>query len=306
MTKLMLIAVSLVGLLPLTLKAQTDEDGIMMNRNQLCAGPTYSYSSWDHYWEGTFKRNNQNLGTVSTQMIGVMGIYGITKKLNIVGNLPYVWTNASAGTLHGQHSVQDLSGWVKWLPVQQNIGKGVFSVYAVAGGSVPLTNYIADYLPLSIGLHSRTASGRIILDYQLGHFFATASGTYTWRSDITIDRNSYYTTALHLTDRVDMPNLWSFNFRTGYRANNLVLEAVASNMTTPGGFDIRKNDMPFPSNKMNATMVGAHFKYEFKAPKGLLITGGGNYTVAGRNVGQSKAFDIGVFYILDFSKTKKK
>jgi hypothetical protein len=306
MTKLLKIAAAFIGLLPLTLKAQTDEDGIMMNKNQICAGPTYSYSSWDHYWEGTFKRNNQNLGTVSTQMIGVMGIYGITKKLNIVGNLPYVWTNASAGTLHGEHGVQDLSGWLKWLAVQQNVGKGTISVYAVAGGSVPLTNYIADYLPLSIGLHSRTVAGRLIADYQLGHFFATASGTYTWRSDITIDRNSYYTTSLHLTDRVDMPDLWSFNFRTGYRANNLVLEAVASNMTTPGGFDIRKNDMPFPSNKMNATMVGAHFKYEFKSPKGLLITGGGNYTVAGRNVGQSKSFDIGVFYQLYFSKSKKK
>jgi len=298
MSTLFKIAVAFVALLPLTLRAQTDEDGIMMNKNQICAGPTYGYSSWKNYWEGTFKRDNQNLGTVSTQMIGIMGIYGITKKLNIVGNLPYVWTNASAGTLHGQHGVQDLSGWVKWLPVQQNIGKGTLSVFTLAGGSVPLSNYIADYLPLSIGLHSRTASGRIILDYQLGHFFTTGSATYTLRSDITIDRNAYYTTSLHTTNRVDMPNLWSFNFRTGYRANNLVLEAVASNMTTPGGFDIRKNDMPFPSNKMNATMVGAHFKYEFNSPKGLLITGGGNYTVAGRNVGQATAFDFGVFYQL--------
>ncbi|WP_431212402.1 hypothetical protein ACQ86N_42940 [Puia sp. P3] len=298
-------AASLILLLPMALRAQTDEDGIMMNKKQICIGPMYSHSSWDHYWEGTFKRDNQNLGTVTTQMLGVMGIYGITKKLNIVGNLPYVWTNASAGTLHGQHGVQDLSGWVKWLPVQQNIGKGAVSVYAVAGGSVPLTNYIADYLPLSIGLRSRTASGRIILDYQLGHFFATGSGTYTLRSDITIDRSAYYTTSLHATNRVDMPNLWSFNFRTGYRSNNMVFEAVASNMTTAGGFDIRKNDMPFPSNKMNATMVGAHFKYEFKSPKGLLVTGGGNYTVAGRNVGQSKAFDIALFYTLDFSKLPK-
>jgi hypothetical protein len=300
------VAASLILLLPMALRAQTDEDGIMMNKQQICIGPMYSYSSWDHYWEGTFKRNNQNLGTVTTQMAGVMGIYGITKKLNIVGNLPYVRTSASAGTLHGQHGVQDLSGWLKWLPVQANIGKGSFSVYTVAGGSVPLTNYIADYLPLSIGLHSRTASGRIILDYLQGHFFVTGSATYTLRSDITIDRNAYYTTSLHTTNRVDMPNLWSFNFRTGYRSNNMVFEAVASNMTTPGGFDIRKNDMPFPSNKMNATMVGAHFKYEFKSPKGLLVTGGGNYTVAGRNVGQSKGFDIGVFYTLDFSKNKKK
>ncbi|HEY6900666.1 MAG TPA: hypothetical protein VI233_08490, partial [Puia sp.] len=81
---------------------------------------------------------------------------------------------------------------------------------------------------------------------------------------------------------------------------------VASTMTTQkGGFDIRKNDMPFPSNAMNATMVGAHFKYTFKKVEGLSLIGGGDYTVAGRNVGQSTAFDAGVFYILDFNhKTK--
>ena len=298
-------AVAAVLLLqPQTLKAQTDEDAIMMTKNNFCVGGTYSYSSWDHYWEGKFKRNNQNLGTVKTQMTGLMGTYGITGKLNVLVNAPYVWTNASAGTLHGQHGIQDLSAWIKWMPIEQNIGKGVLSVYTLAGGSVPLTNYIADFLPLSIGLHSRTASGRLMLDYQLGKFFATASGTYTWRSDITIDRNSYYTTSLHLTNNVDMPNLLSFHFRTGYRSDRWILEAVLSNMTTQGGFDIRKNDMPFPSNKMDATMVGAHFKYNFTMVDGLSLTGGGNYTVAGRNVGQSKAFDIGVFYILDFSHKK--
>jgi len=264
------------------------------------------YSSWDHYWEGTFKRNNQNLGTVSTQMFGLMGTYGVSRKLNILVNAPYVETKASAGTLHGQHGIQDLSAWIKWLAVEQNIGKGVLSLYALGGASVPLTNYIADYLPLSIGLHSKTVSGRIMADYQLGNFFATASYTYTFRDDITIDRNSYYTTELHLTNKVDMPNMTSFNFRTGYRSERWILEAVLSNMTTIGGFDIRKNDMPFPSNKMNATMAGAHFKYNLKAVQGLSLTGGGNYTVAGRNVGQATAFDIGVFYILDFSRKTKK
>ena len=48
--------------------AQTDMDAIMMNKKQFCQGLTYDYSSWDHYWEGTFKRDNENLGTVSTQM----------------------------------------------------------------------------------------------------------------------------------------------------------------------------------------------------------------------------------------------
>jgi hypothetical protein len=287
------------------LKAQTDEDAIMMTKNNFCIGGTYMHSSWDHYWEGTFKRNNQNIGTMSTSMYGLMGTYGVSKKLNILASAPYVTTHVTAGTLHDQHGIQDLSVWIKWLGLEQNAGNGVLSLYALGGGSIPLTNYIADYLPLSIGLQSKTLSGRLMVDYQLGKFFATLSGTYTWRDNIKIDRTAYYTTELHLTNEVEMPNMNAFNLRTGYRSDRWILEAVLANMTTLGGFDIRKNDMPFPSNRMNATMVGAHAKYNFPFVNGLSLTGGGSYTVAGRNVGQATNFDIGVFYILDFShKTK--
>lgn len=287
------------------LRAQTDEDAIMMTKNNFCVGGTYTYSSWKDYWEGTLHRNNLNLGTVSTQMFGLMGNYGVSRKLNIIVNAPYVETHATAGTLHGMHGIQDLSAWIKWLAVEQNIGKGVLSLYALGGASVPLTNYIPDYLPLSIGLHSKTLSGRIMADYQQRNFFVTASGTYTWRSNITIPQDAYYTTEEHLTNQVQMPNMVSINFRTGYRSDRWILEAVASDMITPGGFDMRRNDNPFPSNKMNAIMVGGNFKYTFKAVDGLSLTGGGNYTVAGRNVGQAATFDIGVFYILDFSHKAK-
>jgi len=288
------------------LRAQTDLDAIMMSKKNLCIGGTYMYSSWDHYWEGTFKRNNLNIGKMSSQMFGLMGTYGISRKLNVIFGAPYVTTHVTAGTLHDQHGIQDLSAWLKWMAVEQNVGKGVLSVYVLGGGSIPLTNYIADYLPLSIGLQSKTLSGRVMVDYQVGKFFATLSGTYTWRSNIKIDRNSYYTTSLHLTNEVEMPDMTSVNFRTGYRSERWIIEAVLANMTTRGGFDIRKNDMPFPSNRMNATMVGPHFKYNFKAVDGLSLEGGGSYTVAGRNVGQSTNFDAGVFYILDFSSKKKK
>jgi len=286
--------------------AQTDEDAIMMTKNNFCIGATYMHSSWDHYWEGTFKRNNLNIGTMSSRMIGLMGTYGVSKKFNILINAPYVSTHVTAGTLHDQHGVQDLTLWLKWLAVEQNIGNGVLSLYALAGGSVPLTNYIADYLPLAIGLHSKTLSGRLMVDYQLGKFFATLSGSYTWRDNIRIDRPSYYTTEMHFTNEVEMPNMTLFNFRAGYRSERWIIEGVATKMTTIGGFDIRKNDMPFPSNKMNATMVGAHFKYNIKQVNGLSLTGGGSYTVAGRNVGQATSYDAGVFYILDFSSKKKK
>src|SRR5688572_32934179 len=193
--------------------AQTDIDAIMMEKNAFCVGPMYSYSSWKNYWEGTLKRENLNLGTVSNQTISVMGNYGISSKLNVLFNVPFVKTKASAGTMSGMQGVQDLSLFVKWMPLEKEMLGGLFSLYGIGGVSFPLSNYVADYLPLSIGIRSKTALGRLMADYQTGSFFVTASATYVLRSKISIDRTAYYTEELHHTDEVSVPNGGNFNLR---------------------------------------------------------------------------------------------
>lgn len=284
--------------------AQTDIDAIMMAKNNFCVGAMYGYSSWKNYWEGTFKRDNENLGTVSTQMIGVMGNYGITNKLNFLFGVPYVKTNASMGTLQGAQGVQDLSLWLKWMPLEKKIGKKTtYAVYGVGGFSTPLSNYQGDYLPLALGLHSTNLTGRLIADIQHGDFFVTASGTYVYRNNITINRDAYYTTSMHYTNKVDMPNVVSTQLRTGYRTSRWIAEALLDYRNTIGGFDIRKNDMPFPSNNMDWTSLGVNLKYTFKKVPGLSLVGGVNYVLHGRNVGQSTMFNGGVFYILRTSKS---
>lgn len=293
-------------ILMLHLEAQTDIDGIMMTKTNFCTGVVYSHSSWKNYWEGTFKRDNANLGTVSTKMIGVMGNYGITDKINILFSVPYVQTNASAGSMKGLKGVQDLSLWVKWMPVDIQIGKSNFSAYGVAGYSFPVSDYVADFLPLAIGLRSKNLSIRAIADYQIGKFFVTGSATYIQRSNIKIDRDAYYTTEMHYTNEVKMPNAASFNFRVGYRTNTLTAEAVLSNWTTLGGFDITKNNMPFPSNEMNATRAGLALKYTTKQLPGLSFIAASNLTLTGRNVGEATDFSGGIFYVLDFKKKNKK
>jgi hypothetical protein len=288
------------------LSAQTDADAIMMTKNNFCTGFMYNSSSWTDYWEGTLKRNNDNIGKVSTNMYAVMGNYGVSDKLNILFGIPYVQTKASAGTLKGLKGLQDLSLWVKWNPIETKLGKGTVSVYGIGGVSFPTTNYVADFLPLSIGLHSTNLSLRGMVDYQVGNFFATASGTYVVRSNITIDRTSYYTTELHLTNEVSMPDAFNYQLRTGYRSGRMIAEAILNNWTTLGGFDITRNNMPFPSNKMNATTAGVNIKYNLKAVDGLSLIGGGSVTLAGRNMGQASSINAGVFYIFDFSPKKKK
>ncbi len=297
-----IIATLLVMTCSIVSKAQTDLDAIMMSKRQLCLGPAYSYNSWKNYWEGSVKRDNANLGTVSTQAFSLMGAYGVSDKLNIGFGVPYIKTKASAGILHGMNGVQDLSLFVKWMPIEKEWGPGTFSLYAVGGVSFPLTNYVVDYLPLSIGLRSKTAVARLMLDYQWNQLFATVSGTYVARDNIKIDRDAYYTDHLILSNEVDMPDASNFNFRAGYRSEKMIAEAVLNKWTTLGGFDITRNNMPFPSNRMNAFTAGFNFKYFVTAGHELSLIAGGSKVLAGRNIGESTTVYGGVFYILDFSK----
>lgn len=300
LSMLFLICCSAVGY------SQTDIDAIMMSKNNFCTGFMYTHNSWDQYWEGTFKRNNQNLGTVSSQMIGVMGNYGLRDNLNLLFALPYISTKASMGTLAGQKGLQDLSLTVKWMPIEKKWGKGDFSLYTLGTLSAPTTNYVADYLPLSIGMRSKTAMVRLMLDYQVKHFFVTGSAAYIFRDRVTIDRPSYYTTELHNTNKVDMPDMTNYNLRTGYRSSTWIAEAVLDIAHTQGGFDITKNNMPFLSNQMNMTRAGANVKYTFSSIEGLSLIGNAMFTLSGRNVGQTTSVGAGVFYIFDFNKKKNK
>lgn len=286
--------------------AQTEWDAIMMNKNQLCIGPMYTHSSWKNYWEGTLKRDNLNLGTVTTQSVMVGANYGITNNLNVMVAAPYVWTKASAGTLSGQRGIQDLSAFVKWRAVNTQLGKGKFAAYALGGISTPLSNYVIDYLPLSVGLGSTNLTLRGMVDYNINRITVTGSAAYVRRSNVTIDRNSYYDTQLRLTNEVKMPDQAQFQLRAGYRGRYLITEAILTNMTTLGGFDITRNNMPFPSNRMNATSAGVFAKYTLKSYTNLAFVGQANFTIAGRNVGQSSAFSGGIFYAFYVTKHKSK
>jgi hypothetical protein len=285
--------------------SQTDIDGLMMQKNFFCVGATAGYSSWKNYWEGILKRENLNLGKVSTTNFTLMGNYGITNKLNVLFGLPYIKTNASSGQMAGQKAIQDLSFWVKWVGYEKHIAKGDLKAILIGGYSTPVTNYSPDLLPLSIGLHSKNATLRLMADYQRDNWFVTASYSYIARSNVYLDRYTYYTTEMHYSDEVKMPDAAEWNFRLGYRSETWVIEAIADKWITLGGFDMPRNGSPFVSNNMDATKIGMNVKYETPL-NGLSIIANGSTTVTGRNVGQATGFNAGVFYIFDFGKKNKK
>ena len=304
LTRCFALSLALLCVSVFSAKAQTDYYADMMAKNLFCSGFMYSYSSWDHYWEGTLKRTNENIGKVSTEMFAYMGAYGVSKNFNLLFNIPYIKTKATAGTLSGLEGFQDLSLFAKWKAYSKKIGPGTLGIFGVGGYSFPVSDYSPDFLPMSIGLKSKTLLLRAMADYQIGKFFVTGSGSYMFRNNVTLNRDVYYTTEMHLTNEVEMPNANSISLRTGYRTKYLWAEGVITKYTTLGGFDITRNNMPFVSNKMNATTTGVRIKYVPKSFDQLSLLLNGDYVIDVRNVGQSTSIAGSIFYILNFSKKK--
>jgi hypothetical protein len=281
---------------------QSDQDALMMKKHEFCTGLMYQQSTWDQYWEGTLKRDNPNIGTMKTQMVGYMGMYGITNKLNVFASLPWVKTSSSAGQWKGQQGIQDVSLWLKYWAIDKKGPKGRFGLFGLAGVSMPVSDYSIDMLPYSIGLGTTNFNARIMADYQRGKWFATGSMTYVLRSNAELDRTAYYTSGMHYTNEIKMPDATQWMVRAGYRYKRWIAEAVADNWTTQGGHDITRNNMPFVSNRMEATRLGANFKWEDGLVKGLSLLTGGNYAVKGRNMGQATTLFGGIVYLFNVSK----
>lgn len=305
-SKIILLSTILIVVLNFSSWGQTPVDGLMMGPGKICNVVSFSQDRFSQYWEGTLKRENLNMGTITTRNVMYMGALGVAKNLNLMVGVPYVWTKASAGTFQGMSGIQDLSLDVKWRPLRIDAPMGRFSVLGVVGFSTPISNYAADYLPLSIGLQTTTGSLRGILHYQLNNgFFATAQAGYIRRSNIKIDRESYYTDRQHNTNEVVVPDVFSFSPRIGFTNSNIIAEIFYDRFYSLSGSDIRRNDMPFPANAMRAEKIGAFGLYRLKAIPGFGFVGGATYTLNGRNVGKSTGFTAGITYIFNVWKPKK-
>lgn len=278
----------------------------MINKGTLYTGSIYSHDSWDHYWEGAHERTNGNLGTVKTQSVTWVGNYGITDHLDFIVNIPYVFTRASQGVLHGQHGWQDVTLAAKYNFWDRRFASaGRLRAFGVVVGGIPMSNYTPDFQPLSIGLGANRIAARGTLNFQSDRgWFLTGSTAYTWRDNITLNRSAYYTNGqLFLTNQVQMPNVFDYVTSAGWLSRARMLQVSFFQQRTQGGGDIRPQDMPFVSNMMNLSRVTGLLMYPMPGVlHNLSYQFSYGYVIDGRNVGQSSTITTGFFYTLPIRK----
>ncbi|MDF1503643.1 hypothetical protein [Roseisolibacter sp. H3M3-2] len=291
-----LLAALVAAALPGALPAQTVDDGVVLPARFGYAMVAYGVDRWDRYWEGTRLRDNANIGTLTTRTVGLGFGYGLTDRLTLVASLPYVRTEASDGVLQGQRGMQDLTVAVKLRALQgRTAGGTAFQALLTAGAAAPTTDYTPDFLPMSIGLASRRAMLRAAVRAEgRAGWFADAGAGHTWRSTVTLDRPAYFTDdRLVLSDEVAMPDVVDWSATAGWQARGLRVPVTLAGQRTLGGGDIRRQDMPFVSNRMDFTRVQAQAAYQIP---GVALDAfvGGSRVLAGRNVGRSSQLFAGV------------
>ncbi len=278
--------------------AQGVDDGLMMPKRTLSAGILYSHDSWDEYWEGTLKRSNGNIGTLTTQSITMVGGYAVTDRLGLMAAVPYVWTHASQGVLHDMNGFQDLAFGAKLRLLTTASTLGNFSAFVAGVAAIPTSDYTPDFYPLSIGTAGRRAAGHLTLGFQSNSaWFANASASYMWCSSVRLNRSSYYTDGqLYLTNEVVMPNVVNYTFTAGVDRGRWRIPVSVIQQRTLGGGDIRRQDMPFVSNRMDFVKLQGGLMSDL--PKDFSISLGAAHVLSGRNVGQSTTLTSGLFYAL--------
>jgi hypothetical protein len=85
--------------------------------------------------------------------------------------------------------------------------------------------------------------------------------------------------------------------------NGLHTNYAFTQQRTLGVGDIRRQDRPFPSNRMNFTKVGGMVMHPVPKLRALAAQFAYAYTATGRNVGQAHSFTAGVLYTFNARRT---
>lgn len=286
--------------------AQMPDDGSMLRRGAVTVGVSYGADRWDDYWEGTRLRANGNVGSVTTRSLTATVAVGLTDRLTLAAALPYVWTEASDGVLSGMEGAQDATLAVQACLVETPVGRGaaaggLFRVGAEASASAPASRYTPDFLPLSIGLGSRRASGRLGARFDADAGWSVgAAAAYTLRGNVTLNRDAYFTDGvLYLTGEVDMPDVAEYGVHAALRRGRVSVPVALVVQRTLGGGDIRRQDMPFVSNRMDFARLDASVAYAAPLPGAPVLRLGASRVLSGRNVGRSTAVTAGVLLRLN-------
>lgn len=300
-TRMLLVGAVLLSGTGLLL-AQTPTDAVMMKQRESCLAVIYDQGSFDEYWEGTKLRTNATIATVKRTTVLPMIAIGIIDNLNLIVSTPYVRTKSdepNGGKFQGAKGFQDLGLVLKYRFLNKEMEGGRLTLVGAVGYSTPMTNYLSDYLPYSLGFGAPEVSGRAIVQYEWKNgIYARGSFAYLWRGETEAERDYYYANGSYYTAWMDVPNAMNVQVVAGkwFFDHSFHVEALYNSTRCLTGDDIRAYNAAQPTNKVEVGQVGLNAQYFFLNIKGFGVLAYYSQFISGRNMGKFTNIGAGLTY----------
>jgi hypothetical protein len=233
---------------------------------------------------------------------------GILDDLNFFIGVPYIKTESTepnGGKFTGVSGFQDLSLALKYRIINKESDKSTFSLLATVGFSTPISNYLPDYMPYSLGLGAPELSYRAIAQYKLVNgLYIRGAAAYLWRGYSEAEREYYYNNGSYYTAWMDVPNAVTIEGVVGYwmLKSSLQLELNYLSSKSTSGDDIRAYNAAQPTNNVDIDRLGFLAHYYFPNVKGLGVVASYNQVLMGRNAAKMATASIGVNYFFNYLK----
>jgi len=290
-----------------SMNAQSPTDHLFMGSKNVCFLFNTDVGRFDEYWEGDKLRKNETVATVHRYTSSTMAAIGILDRLDVYLGVPYVITKSSkpnGGKFTGVSNFQDFMVGAKYGLIHKEFSEQEFNLIVSAGYATPVSNYLSDYMPYSLGLGAPEASARGIVEYtsSLGIYVRGMFG-HLWRGYAEAERDYYYNDGSYYTKWMDVPDAWNYEGALGLYLldKDLRMEVTYTGLRSKSGDDIRAYNAAQPTNKVETDRVGFFAQYYVgKTGFGALVYH--NRVIDGMNAAKMANTGIGITYQFSFKK----
>ena len=228
--------------------------------------------SYDEFYRGNTKVSNPMVGEVETVTTTLWARWGITDRISLIANIPYVDVDSDGLGGFADSGLQDIAALVNFK-LGEIDGGSVRHVFAAAvGGRTPISDYEAN-APVSLGDGTTDGLARLVYQLESGSFFFTQQVGFDARGD-------------------DAPDGFPLVSELGYTVGRTTLSAQYFLYIADGGTDIGDPGFTFPSNQDETERLGLKAYVRLQDRLGLALSG--FTTLDARNSGDATGFSGGL------------
>jgi hypothetical protein len=251
------------------------DSGFLRGAGNLDLAVTYSLDTYDEFWLGNTKINNDTagFGRVYRQAANVWAGYGLTDEIDLSISGSYVYVSSEEVFPH-EDGLQDATVQFKWRFASIPIGKGSLNFLAAPSVEFPMTHY-EDNSVTAIGDGNVDLNLHGIIQYIfMDGVFAAIDTGYDVRFD-------------------SPPNAFPFNVTVGVTPwEPITITVFYTHIESLSGYNIGQG--PFPGVDEDYDRLGGGIYWRLGEKFG--ITANVYTTLDGKNTGDVDGFSVGAVF----------